>query len=268
MANTKKRIAVLVIPALIFTFFFFSCKSESAVEPPPVQSGLKGKVVDSTGAALSNVKIWLTFYYYFSPVDSSKPNLNKTGLNRTSLSKSSSTNSYPFKLYQNLPNPVLCNTFFRFSLPSEGNVSFRITDKLTKELVYSYSENLTSGLYQMERNLRDSLKLKNGIYTYTLDFKSKTGESFSDSKELFLISELGTPSLISDAEGNFFLPYNNIFAGNKIIVKWDEDTESEQVLGNGVYVQFQKEGYYTTTIRALLVQGGFQERNIIMRRLK
>lgn len=261
MANSRTGILSSIIPALIFSFIFYSCKSETAVEPPPAKYGIQGKVTDDAGAALSNVSIWLTYYY-------TEGSNNSAGLNKASLSKISSTSDYPFKLYQNFPNPVLYRTFFRFSIPSEGEVSFKITDKLTNEVLYSYSDNLIGGLYQMERNLRDSLKLKNGIYRYTVNFKSKTGETFSDTKELLLVCFWGNPSTASDAEGNYFLSYNSIFAGDTVVVKPDEYSQSEQVLGNEVYLQFEKEGYYTTPIKASLAKDILLEKNIIMRKFK
>lgn len=264
MANTKTGIAAFIIPALIFTFFFYSCKNDTALEPLPGSPGIKGKVTDSTGAALSDVKVCLTFYNNYFPDDS----VNSAVVNKIRLSKISSTKSYPSQLYQNFPNPVINKTFFRFSIPSEGEVSFKITDKLTKSVVYSYTDNLVGGLYQMERNLRDSLKLKNGLYSYTLNFKSKTGESFSDTKELFLLSSQSNPNATSDTKGNYFLPYESIFDGDTVIVKRDEYTGQVKVLGNVVYIQFQKEGYSTTVIQAFLFKDNLLEKNIVMRKLK
>lgn len=264
MANSKSGILSSVIPALIFSFIFFSCKSDTAVDPPPAQLGIKGVITDSAGVALSDVKICLTYYKNFFPADSS----NSSGISKTRLSKIGSINDYQFQLYQNYPNPVTDKTFFRFSIPSEGEVSFKILDKLSSGAVYSYSDNLVAGLYQMERNLVDSLKLKNGIYRYTLTFRNKNGETFSDTKELLFLSGVSYPNITSDAAGKYFLPYSSIFAGDTVNVKPDEYTGSEYIMGNAIYLQFQKDGYYTIVIQTLLLKDILLEKNIIMRKIK
>lgn len=259
MANMKTGIAAYIIPALIFAFIFYSCKDETPVSPP-AQYGLKGKIVDSSGSAISEVKIRCTFYKNFLPVE---PDMY------AGLSKLNDAADYQFMLYQNFPNPVLFETFFRFSIPSEGNVTFRIMDKIKSEIFFSRTEKLSAGLYQIGiRNFGDSLKMKNGFYRYSLDFKSKTGSALSDSKELFLISTTGNPYAVSDAEGNYFLDYYDIMAGDTLIVKPDENSHSEYILGNEVFLQLEKEGYYPAVIKASLIKDTLLKRDIVMRSIR
>ncbi|MCU7492632.1 MAG: hypothetical protein HF312_20555 [Ignavibacteria bacterium] len=259
MANSRTGILSSLIPVLIFTFIFYSCKSETPVAPP-VQYGLKGKIVDSSGAAISDVKIRCTFYKNFLPAEADM---------HAGLSKLNDAKDYQFMLYQNFPNPVLFETFFRFSIPSEGDVTFRIMDRTKPDTFFSLTEKLSAGLYQIGiRNFGDSLKLKNGFYRYSVDFKSKTGATLSDSKELFLISATGNPYAVSDAEGNYFLDYYDIMAGDTLTVKPDENSHSEYILGNEVYLQLEKEGYYPTVIKTSLIKDALLKRDIVMRSIK
>lgn len=97
----------------------------------------------------------------------------------TGISPVNSTTPEGFELSQNYPNPFNPNTNIKFSIPEDGNASFRIFDISGKSVGEYVNGFLQRGTYNVEF---DGSGFASGIYFYEL----KTN-NFSDRKKMILL---------------------------------------------------------------------------------
>lgn len=221
-----------------------SCSDVSGPFNDEIKSGIKGVVVDTSGQALENVKVFSLYYTQFIPPDISR---------HISIKKNSNNNDFKFNLEQNFPNPFSNSTFLRYSLPNKATVNFNIIDK-NNEIVYQSTNTLQAGYFQyFLGNIVDSLQLLNGPYSYNLMALTENGNKYSDSKNLFIISDKGKPNSTTDKQGIYTFDYKQTFEGDSLVVKSNENDSYIINLTNTVYLLFEKKGYYSKTIRVTLL---------------
>ena len=230
---------VAIYLLILFSTSFWSCKDEpTAPQKPDLDVGLTGIVYDTSGHRLDSVRVYCMFQFDYYPVPS-------TG-GTSHLTRVSKPDTFGFNLYQNFPNPVRDSTFIRFSLPDSCSTEFTITDWFSESIKYSRFDNLPDGLYQIYiRNLVDSLQLHNGTYRYTLKAKSKTGTLYTDTKKMFILSDLGEPNSTTGVDGSFFFNYKYTFVDDTVAINRVETFSMYyQRLGRVVNLLFERRGYY------------------------
>lgn len=97
----------------------------------------------------------------------------------TGITSGSSEFPEDFKLYQNYPNPFNPVTNIKFSVPSDGNVIFKIIDISGKEMERYINGFLQKGNYNIEF---DGSKYASGIYFYEL-----RTDNFADRKKMIIL---------------------------------------------------------------------------------
>ena len=97
---------------------------------------------------------------------------NDTLMERRETIKSPSmkgVNGSSILLEQNIPNPANNSTVIQYSVPAEGEVSFKIYS-VNGQMLYTKSENVQSGDHQIEIN---TSTFAAGIYFYTMEFEGQ-----------------------------------------------------------------------------------------------
>jgi hypothetical protein len=89
-----------------------------------------------------------------------------------------------FSLSQNYPNPFNPSTKINFSIPERGFVTLKVYDMLGKEVKELVSGDYSRGVYAVDFAAHG---LSSGIYIYSIDVKSESGNIFKDTKKLTLI---------------------------------------------------------------------------------
>lgn len=90
-----------------------------------------------------------------------------------------------FKLHQNYPNPFNPATKINFEILNSGFVEIKIFDVAGREVETLANQNFNSGKYVVNWNSKSSPA---GIYLYTLNFFSSTGEKrFTSTKKMMLV---------------------------------------------------------------------------------
>lgn len=89
------------------------------------------------------------------------------------------TTADKFSLSQNYPNPFNPSTSIKFTVPTDGNVSFRVYDITGKQVSNYFNGYLKAGIYTMHF---DGSTLTSGVYLYKL-----TTKDFSDVKRMILV---------------------------------------------------------------------------------
>lgn len=86
-----------------------------------------------------------------------------------------------FSLFQNYPNPFNPATKIRFELPAGEihRVLLKVFDALGREIKTLVSEQLNSGVYEVDFN---AVRLPSGVYFYKL-----TADDFTQTKKMVLI---------------------------------------------------------------------------------
>lgn len=102
-----------------------------------------------------------------------------TILNETGLSQTGNEIPDKFSLSQNYPNPFNPVTRFKFSLPENGIIHFKIFDMNGKEIETIVNGELEAGNYEYEWNASE---YSSGVYFYTL-----TSEKFKETKKMLLV---------------------------------------------------------------------------------
>ncbi|MCC7159774.1 MAG: T9SS type A sorting domain-containing protein [Ignavibacteria bacterium] len=89
-----------------------------------------------------------------------------------------------FSLSQNYPNPFNPSTKINFSIPERGFVTIKIYDLLGKEVAAPVNGDYSRGTYAVDYN---AAGLSSGIYIYSIEAKTESGNIFKDTKKLTLI---------------------------------------------------------------------------------
>jgi hypothetical protein len=224
---------------ILFSCVIWNCKDDPTGPTVNSHAGIQGIVYDTSGHPLDSVRIFCLYYFnYYSPA-------NTKG--KSAIFRVNKPDTFGFNLYQNFPNPVQNTTFLRFSLPIACSTNISVTDRANGEVKYSYSDSLPEGLYQLYlNNLVDSLQLHNGPYTYSIIAKSTTGITYNASKELFVVSDVGSPNATTGTDGMYFFDYKNAFVGDSVAVYTNEIYPIYNVsLGKNITLLIERRGYYT-----------------------
>ncbi len=95
-----------------------------------------------------------------------------------------STIAENFSLSQNYPNPFNPSTKINFSIPERGFVTMKIYDLLGKEVAELVNGDYSRGTYAVDYN---AAGLSSGIYIYSIEAKTESGNVFKDTKKLTLV---------------------------------------------------------------------------------
>lgn len=135
------------------------------------------------GIELSNIDVNVIVYAQGTPYTNNAPVQNGLCVKSTSFTPVGITKTdleaNTFSLGQNYPNPFNPQTSMRFTLPKDGNVSFRVYDINGKEVSNYFNGFLKAGIYTMQF---DGSQLPSGVYFYKL-----TAGDFSDVKRMLLV---------------------------------------------------------------------------------
>jgi hypothetical protein len=139
-------------------------------------------VTDAT-ISLLNCQVNMFVYKQGTPYTTGAQVQNGLGVKTTAFIATGMNNneiiSNEYSLSQNFPNPFNPVTSIRFTLPKDGNISFKIYDITGKEVSNYYNGYLNAGTYTMRF---DGTNLTSGIYFYKL-----TTKDFSDVKRMILV---------------------------------------------------------------------------------
>jgi len=240
----------------VISQFLISCNDDSCIVSVKSGNGIRGVVTDSSGHMLKDVKVFCLFY---------SKNIPKNPFKSKSIEKLADKKDFEFDLEQNFPNPFSNSTFLRFSLPAKSFVDLEVIDKINNEIVYQFSDSLQGGFYQSYlKSIVDSLNLKNGVYIYTLNAHTVNGTNYSDTKEFFIISDKGNPNSITDSKGQYKFNYNQIFAGDSIVIKYEDNYTYKIDLTNTVNILFEKGGYIPEVIQTTLYPGFILNQDVVL----
>ncbi|MEO8512094.1 MAG: T9SS type A sorting domain-containing protein [Ignavibacteria bacterium] len=89
-----------------------------------------------------------------------------------------------FSLSQNYPNPFNPSTKIDFSVPERSFVTMKVYDMLGKEVIQLVSGDYSAGTYSVDMNAKG---LSSGMYLYSIEARSETGNIFKDTKKLTLV---------------------------------------------------------------------------------
>ena len=89
-----------------------------------------------------------------------------------------------FSLSQNYPNPFNPSTKINFSIPERSFVTMKVYDMLGKEVALLVNNNYSAGTYSVDMNAKG---LSSGMYIYSIEAKTESGNIFKDTKKLTLI---------------------------------------------------------------------------------
>jgi len=107
----------------------------------------------------------------------------KTWGNLVSVSNIS-TIAENFSLSQNYPNPFNPSTKINFSIPERSFVTMKVYDMLGKEVMTLVNSNYSAGTYAVDMN---ASALSTGIYMYSVEARTESGNSLKDTKKLTLV---------------------------------------------------------------------------------
>lgn len=232
----KKPLNLIIYFFILLLVLFIACqKSTTEIEDIRISAGVKGIVMDSSGQVLKGVKIFCLYNQHNVP-----PEIYPT----QALKKQKISAAFDFKLEQNLPNPFSNSTFIRFALPDTAHVDFQILNKLNDKLVFQFSEDLEPGYYQRYlEKLVETYQLTNGPYRYILKALIKNDTTYSDTLELFVISDKGKPNAITNDNGKYSFEFNHAFIGDSLIYNFLYGYKNKAIIHDTINFLFIKEGY-------------------------
>ena len=114
---------------------------------------------------LTNYKIIV----FFKSVDEYLSNDTMFTLRTTNYVGIKNMDKLTISMEQNIPNPASGNTIIRYSIPKDGEVSFKIYS-VSGQILYNNVENVQSGDHQIEIN---TANFAAGIYFYTMEFEGQ-----------------------------------------------------------------------------------------------
>ena len=95
-----------------------------------------------------------------------------------------STVAQNFSLSQNYPNPFNPSTKINFSVPERSYVTLKVFDMLGKEVMQLAGDDYSAGTYSVDMNANG---LSTGMYLYSIEARSESGNVFKDTKKLTLV---------------------------------------------------------------------------------
>lgn len=95
-----------------------------------------------------------------------------------------STVAENYSLSQNFPNPFNPSTKINFSIPERSFVTLKIYDAAGREVMELINGDYSKGVYSFDFN---AAGLSSGIYFYSLEAKSESGNIYKDTKKLSLV---------------------------------------------------------------------------------
>lgn len=95
-----------------------------------------------------------------------------------------STTAENFSLSQNYPNPFNPSTKINFSIPERSFVTMKVYDMTGREVMLLVNNNYSEGIYSVDM---DAKGLSSGIYMYSIEVKTESGNLLRDTKKLTLI---------------------------------------------------------------------------------
>jgi len=229
----------IILSILILSLFIISC-DENSTSP---QSSEKHtiKVIDENGNPIPKVEV--TFLYnndnsYYQPIT----NNPKTFLPKINKLSNSAT---PFKLYQNIPNPVSAITHIRFSIPRKGEINIQLNSTSSFDEIFSYKKNVEPGIYQFYIDISDSsfAKFKNDFYRLSLTLNTENGSRYIDTKDMLIISNNAKNNYITNSTGSFYFTKEDVKIGSSYIYTLPNGDLVEKIIGSPTYFKLHKEGY-------------------------
>jgi hypothetical protein len=114
------------------------------------------------------------YYYltvYIEKVDNYTDNDTLTLRRETNYDESGITekSKASFTLEQNIPNPAQNSTVITYSIPQDGEITFRV-HSVSGQLLYSQQENVAEGKHRIKLNISD---YASGVYFYTMEYKGQ-----------------------------------------------------------------------------------------------
>jgi hypothetical protein len=218
--------------------------------------GIRGRILSPAGEPLPGVKLYCIYYYYALPDD---PYL------RRSLDKSAGVQSFPFKLYTDLPSPIANSLYLRYSVPEHCTIHLSLVYGAGGDPIDLLNEDVDDGLYQRYFDrLIESRQLKNGIYQCLLSGTGKSGTQYSAQSRIFVVSTMGAPNAVSDRSGAYVFNLKEGFVGDSVLV-WDAQFGNyTEHLSPQVKLLVMKDGYISTAVNFLLVNGLLLQQDIVM----
>ncbi len=236
-----------------------SCTQENiapSIEEP--RFGVFGTIVDTAGRPLDSVRVYCLFSWGFVPEPAKKG---------TVLARLSDVDTFSFRLYQNFPNPFSQSTYLRFSLPRHSDARLTLVDRLDETIKYVYTERLLPGLYQMYLSrLVDSLQLRNGPYNYTLWVNIGGGVNYEATRQMFVISDSGTPNTTTNRFGRYYFDYRHAFVGDTVWYSDDGEYVYPWRLDNTVRLLFTRRGYVQKVVSVELYPGLLLRQDVVLQR--
>ncbi len=227
---------IIFLFVLIAVTYLESCKENPVSQGSGGAAGVSGIVYDTSGHPLDSVRVYCLYsfsidYNMMSP--------------RSHIEKVNNVDTFGFNLYQNFPNPIQNSTYLRFSIPVPCSVRITLTDRVGSKVIYSFTESFLDGMYQLFlANLVDSLQLHNGPYLYEFNAIGSGGQQYSGSKEVFVVSDVGSPNGVTKADGMYFFDYDDANVGDSVVVYPNDLYQSYiTTLGSNVTLLFERRGY-------------------------
>lgn len=110
-------------------------------------------------------------------------------LNTIGIRKIESEIPTTFGLSQNYPNPFNPNTNIKYQIPKDGFVTLKVYDILGHLVATLVNQEQTSGTYETQFSVSQfsDNQIASGTYFYKLEYVTKNGKSFSQTKRLVVL---------------------------------------------------------------------------------
>jgi hypothetical protein len=114
----------------------------------------------------------------------------------------------------------------------------------------------------------DTLSLSNGLYTYHLSARGKTGKIYDAEKTLFVVSDSSVANAVSDSTGRYYFDGKDAFIGDSVTVMFGQNPGYGRLLDGSVMLLIIKDGYESQRISVDLLQGTILARDIVLRKIR